>query len=73
MTDRSIVIQAPAEVVYDLVADPMRMAEWSPECVRCQWIGGATRTRRGCPLPRHEPQRAPSMEDNIDDRGDAPR
>jgi uncharacterized protein YndB with AHSA1/START domain len=41
MTDQSIVIHAPAPVVYDLVADPMRMAEWSPECVRCRWIGGA--------------------------------
>ena len=44
MTDTSIVIQAPAQIVYDLVADPMRMAEWSPECVRCQWIGSATQT-----------------------------
>jgi hypothetical protein len=40
VTDRSIRIHAPAQVVYDLVADPMRMAEWSPECVRCRWIGG---------------------------------
>jgi uncharacterized protein YndB with AHSA1/START domain len=42
MTDISIVIQAPAQVVYDLVANPMRMADWSPECVRCRWINGAT-------------------------------
>jgi uncharacterized protein YndB with AHSA1/START domain len=42
MTDKSIVIHAPAYVVYDLVADPMRMADWSPECVRCEWIGSAT-------------------------------
>ena len=47
MTDTSIVIQAPAPVVYDLVADPMRMAEWSPECVRCQWIGSATQPAIG--------------------------
>lgn len=47
MTDTSIVIQAPAQVVYDLVADPMRMAEWSPECVRCQWIGSATQPAIG--------------------------
>lgn len=47
MTDRSIIIHAPAEVVYDLVADPMRMADWSPECVRCRWIGGATRATVG--------------------------
>jgi hypothetical protein len=47
MTDTSILIHAPAQVVYDLVADPMRMAEWSPECVRCRWISGATRTAVG--------------------------
>jgi hypothetical protein len=34
-------------VVYDLVADPLRMAEWSPECVRCRWISGATRPAVG--------------------------
>jgi uncharacterized protein YndB with AHSA1/START domain len=47
MTDRSILVHAPAQVVYDLVADPMRMAEWSPECVRCRWISGATRPAVG--------------------------
>ena len=47
MTDKSIVINAPAHVVYDLVADPMRMADWSPECVRCRWIGGATQPTVG--------------------------
>ena len=47
MTDKSIVVHAPARVVYDLVADPMRMADWSPECVRCRWVGGATRPAIG--------------------------
>ena len=47
MTDKSIVIHASEEVVYDLVADPMQMAEWSPECVRCQWIDGATQPAVG--------------------------
>jgi uncharacterized protein YndB with AHSA1/START domain len=47
MTDTSILIHAPAQVVYDLVADPMRMAEWSPECVSCRWISGATRPTVG--------------------------
>ena len=32
-------IDAPADVVYDLVTDVARMGEWSPECVRCEWIG----------------------------------
>jgi uncharacterized protein YndB with AHSA1/START domain len=47
MTDRSITIRAPAHVVYDFVADPIRMADWSPECVRCRWIGGASRSGAG--------------------------
>jgi uncharacterized protein YndB with AHSA1/START domain len=42
MTGHSVVIQAEAERVYELVSDPMRMAQWSPECVGCRWIGGAT-------------------------------
>ena len=35
-------MNAPPEKVYDLVSDVTRIPEWSPECVRCHWIGGAT-------------------------------
>src|SRR5258708_6330417 len=35
-------IEAGPEVVYDLVADVTRMGEWSPECVGCEWVDGAT-------------------------------
>lgn len=35
-------IDAPPEVVYDLVADVTRMGEWSPECTRGEWLNGAT-------------------------------
>jgi len=35
-------INAPANVLYDLVSDVSRMGEWSPECRRCVWIDGAT-------------------------------
>ncbi|HEY2562448.1 MAG TPA: SRPBCC family protein [Acidimicrobiales bacterium] len=35
-------IDAPPEVIYDLVADVTRMGDWSPECVSCEWIDGAT-------------------------------
>jgi uncharacterized protein YndB with AHSA1/START domain len=42
MTEHSVLIAAPPERVYELVSDPMRMAQWSPECVGCRWIGGAT-------------------------------
>jgi uncharacterized protein YndB with AHSA1/START domain len=41
MTESSLLIEAPAETVYDLISNPMRMAEWSPECVRCRWTRGA--------------------------------
>jgi uncharacterized protein YndB with AHSA1/START domain len=35
-------VAAPPERVYDLVSDVVRMGEWSPETVRCRWLGGAT-------------------------------
>jgi hypothetical protein len=38
----SIHIGAPPEAVYGLVADVTRMPEFSPEIVRCRWLGGAT-------------------------------
>jgi uncharacterized protein YndB with AHSA1/START domain len=47
MTERSVVIVAPADTVYRLVADPIRMAEWSPECVRCRWLGDAKKAEVG--------------------------
>lgn len=35
-------IEAPQEVLYDLVTDVTRMGEWSPECVEGEWLDGAT-------------------------------
>ena len=35
----TIEIDAPPAFVYDLVTDVTRMGEWSPECVRCEWLG----------------------------------
>jgi uncharacterized protein YndB with AHSA1/START domain len=40
-TESSVFINASADAVYSLVSDPMRMADFSPECVRCRWIGGS--------------------------------
>ncbi len=40
-------IDAPADLVYRLVADLPRMGEWSPECERVSWRGGATQAVRG--------------------------
>ena len=47
MTERSILIQAPGDAVYPLIADPIRMAEWSPECVRCRWVDRVGRAEVG--------------------------
>ena len=38
----SVIVAAPAEAVYDLVAEMTRMGEWSPECQAVEWEGGAT-------------------------------
>lgn len=35
-------ISAPISDVYAAVTDVTRMGEWSPECVACRWVGGAT-------------------------------
>jgi hypothetical protein len=43
----SLAVAAPADVVYDLVADLPRMGEWSPECERVTWRGGAASAARG--------------------------
>ena len=40
-------VDAPAEVVYDLVADLPRMGQWSPECTAVAWRGGATAAAAG--------------------------
>jgi hypothetical protein len=37
-----IVIEAPADQIYGMVADLTRMGEWSPECQRVEWEQGAT-------------------------------
>ena len=43
----SIDVDAAPEAVYTLVADLPRMGEWSPECKRCDWLGGATAATPG--------------------------
>jgi uncharacterized protein YndB with AHSA1/START domain len=34
-------IAATPERVYGLISDVSRMGEWSPECIHCEWTGGA--------------------------------
>jgi hypothetical protein len=49
----SLAVAAPADLVYDLVADLPRMGEWSPECERVTWRGGATRAEPGAQFLGH--------------------
>jgi uncharacterized protein YndB with AHSA1/START domain len=42
MIDVSTYIDASPERVWELVGDPARMGEWSPECRRVVWLGGAS-------------------------------
>ncbi|MBV9662914.1 MAG: SRPBCC family protein [Actinobacteria bacterium] len=37
--DVSTHIDAPPDKVWDLLADPTRMGEWSPECKKVTWRG----------------------------------
>lgn len=46
-------VQAPAEKVFGMVSDLGRMGEWSPECVRVEWLGGATGTAVGARFKGH--------------------
>jgi hypothetical protein len=40
-------IAAPAERIWAMLADVTRMPEWSPECIRCQWLDEAAGPRVG--------------------------
>ncbi|MFI5045555.1 MAG: SRPBCC family protein, partial [Acidimicrobiia bacterium] len=40
-TSRTVVIGAPADAIYDLIADVTRMGEWSPACTGATWDEGA--------------------------------
>jgi uncharacterized protein YndB with AHSA1/START domain len=43
----SVHVDAPPAQVYDLIADLPSMGKWSPECQRCDWLGGATAAAPG--------------------------
>jgi uncharacterized protein YndB with AHSA1/START domain len=61
-----VTVQAPPQVVYDVVTDVRRIPEWSPECTAARWIGGASgpevgarfegRNRRGLARWRTRPR-----------------
>src|SRR5947209_13116082 len=37
--DVGVHVEASPQDVWALLSDITRMGEWSPECVRCRWIG----------------------------------
>jgi uncharacterized protein YndB with AHSA1/START domain len=42
MIEVSTHIDASPARVWELIGDPARMGEWSPECRRVTWLGGVT-------------------------------
>jgi hypothetical protein len=50
-------VEAPAEVVYEPVADVTRMGEWSPECVGAEWLDGNTGPTVGARFGGHNRHR----------------
>lgn len=47
VVEESVDVEAPAEVVYGLIADLPRMGEWSPECRGVSWLRGWDRAEVG--------------------------
>jgi polyketide cyclase/dehydrase/lipid transport protein len=39
--EAKVFVDAPPNVVYDVVSDVTRMGEWSPETTKCVWLDGA--------------------------------
>jgi uncharacterized protein YndB with AHSA1/START domain len=44
--EERIHINASPDAVYDVICDPARMGEWSPECYRVDWLDGASAPAR---------------------------
>ena len=49
----SVVIEAPAERIYELLADLPRMGDWSPECRQVEWLDGSTGPAEGATFIGH--------------------
>ena len=48
-----ILVDASPERLYEMVADLPRMGDWSPECQRVEWQGGATGPAEGAKFVGH--------------------
>jgi uncharacterized protein YndB with AHSA1/START domain len=49
----TIQIQASPGKVYAMLSDVTRMGQWSPECVKAEWVGGATGPAVGARFKGH--------------------
>lgn len=60
MDQVSLDVAAPPEKVWALLTDITQMGRWSPECVSCEWLDGATGPAVGARFKgknRHGPMR----------------
>ena len=51
--EATIHIDATPDEVYDLVTDVTRMGDWSPECIRAEWVDGAKGPAVGAKFKGH--------------------
>jgi uncharacterized protein YndB with AHSA1/START domain len=49
----AVVINAPSERLYDMVADLERMGQWSPECQQVEWTDGSGGPAQGATFVGH--------------------
>jgi uncharacterized membrane protein len=49
----SVVIEAPADDLYGMVADLPRMGQWSPECRAVEWLDGSSGPAEGARFIGH--------------------
>ena len=62
---QSVVIEAPAERIYELVADLPRMGDWSPECRQVEWLEGSTGPAEGATFIGHNRGRSPRPDEVV--------
>jgi uncharacterized protein YndB with AHSA1/START domain len=49
----AVLVEAPAERLYGMVADMPRMGEWSPECRQVEWLEGSSGPAEGARFIGH--------------------
>ena len=51
--EATIHVEASPDELYALVSDVTRMGDWSPECVKAEWVGDATGAAVGAKFKGH--------------------